>query len=55
VPNLDDSRQLVIVAKVKPTSTYYPRRDGLPGKSPLSSADGLTSTKKGGPPARPRR
>jgi 16S rRNA (guanine527-N7)-methyltransferase len=35
VPILDEPRQLVVVEKVRPTPGNYPRRAGLPGKSPL--------------------
>ena len=37
VPILDEPRQIVVVEKVKPTPHDYPRRDGLPAKSPLGS------------------
>jgi 16S rRNA (guanine527-N7)-methyltransferase len=35
VPILDESRQLVVVEKVRPAPRDYPRRAGLAGKSPL--------------------
>jgi 16S rRNA (guanine527-N7)-methyltransferase len=35
LPILDEARQLVIVEKVRPTPRTYPRRPGLPSRSPL--------------------
>ncbi|MGH2457407.1 MAG: 16S rRNA (guanine(527)-N(7))-methyltransferase RsmG [Chloroflexota bacterium] len=35
VPFLDEARQLIVVEKVRPTPTRYPRRPGLPAKLPL--------------------
>jgi 16S rRNA (guanine527-N7)-methyltransferase len=35
VPGLDETRALVVVPKVAPTPADYPRRPGVPGKSPL--------------------
>jgi 16S rRNA (guanine527-N7)-methyltransferase len=38
VPVLNEKRQLVVIEKLKPTPPDYPRRDGLPAKSPLGSS-----------------
>jgi len=35
IPGLDVTRNLVIIKKVKPTPSIYPRRVGLPAKKPL--------------------
>lgn len=35
LPIVGDARSLVILAKTKPTSSSYPRRDGLPATQPL--------------------
>jgi len=35
LPILDESRQLVVISKIHPTPSPYPRRPGLPAKSPL--------------------
>lgn len=40
VPGLDEQRTLVVVPKVTPTPESYPRRPGVPGKSPLLAAGG---------------
>jgi 16S rRNA (guanine527-N7)-methyltransferase len=40
VPGLDETRVLVVAVKVATTPADYPRRPGLPGKSPLLAAGG---------------
>ncbi len=35
LPNSDIERNIVIIKKVEPTSKIYPRKAGLPSKSPL--------------------
>ena len=35
LPDLADNRYLVVVKKISPTPTRYPRRPGMPGKRPL--------------------
>jgi 16S rRNA (guanine527-N7)-methyltransferase len=36
VPGLDGTRHLVVLKKVSPTPTKYPRRPGIPAKRPLA-------------------
>lgn len=40
VPGLDERRFVVVAVKVAPTPGGYPRRPGVPGKSPLLEAGG---------------
>ena len=40
VPGLDEIRTLVVAEKVAATPADYPRRPGLPGKSPLTGGGG---------------
>ncbi|MGH2583038.1 MAG: 16S rRNA (guanine(527)-N(7))-methyltransferase RsmG [Anaerolineales bacterium] len=35
VPNLEEERALVVIKKIAPTPSAYPRRPGIPGKRPL--------------------
>jgi 16S rRNA (guanine527-N7)-methyltransferase len=35
VPGLEATRHLVLIRKIKPIPKLYPRRPGLPAKSPL--------------------
>ena len=37
LPGLNDGRAIIVIRKVKDTSPAYPRKAGLPGKSPLGS------------------
>ena len=37
LPEFDDTRYLIIIEKVKPTPSEYPRRPGIPAKRPLTS------------------
>lgn len=36
IPGLDDARHLVVLEKVSPTPSKYPRRPGMPAKRPLA-------------------
>jgi 16S rRNA (guanine527-N7)-methyltransferase len=38
LPGLDDRRAVIVIRKMKDTPSAYPRKAGLPGKSPLGSA-----------------
>ena len=40
LPIANEQRQLVVIAKVKATPSDYPRRDGIPAKSPLGAGPG---------------
>ena len=37
LPGLDDGRAVIVIRKTKDTPSAYPRKVGLPGKSPLGS------------------
>ena len=36
IPGLNDDRALVVLEKIRPTPTKYPRRPGIPAKRPLA-------------------
>jgi 16S rRNA (guanine527-N7)-methyltransferase len=38
LPGLNDRRAIIVVQKIKDTSSLYPRKAGLPGKNPLGSS-----------------
>ena len=37
LPGLNDGRAIIVIRKIKDTPPAYPRKAGLPGKSPLGS------------------
>jgi len=45
LPGLNDGRAVIIFKKIKETPAEYPRRAGLPGKSPLEDGHGISNHK----------
>ncbi len=39
LPDLDSPRLLVVINKIRPTPTAFPRRDGMPAKRPLQAEE----------------